>query len=283
MSTSTPELPNGRRTGRRIAIVAGAALGLLAVASISLGGVLIGTHATKRDAHGFYTTGEKTLATPTHALVAERIDVGASGPPGWLLGKNRLGTIRIAARGAPGEPIFVGIARRSQVDAYLAGVARDEIADFEVDPLSVTYDRRAGTATPAAPTGETFWASRASGSGRQTVTWPVQRGNWAAVVMNADGTPGVRAEVRLGAKTGFVLWIAGGLLALGALLAGAAVACCLAPRRRKPRALATAAKPAMPGFSPPATRQRTPQHGLLGNSETGATGLEPATFGLADR
>ena len=234
MTTSTTGPPPGRSAGRFIAVVAGTILGLLAVAAVALGGALVGMHSTQRDADGFYATGQKTLATPTHALVADDLDVGTDGP-GWLFRKSRLGTVRVAASGTAAKPVFVGIARTSQVGAYLRGVAQDQITDLEVDPLAVTYDRRPGTATPGAPGAQQFWASKASGSGRQTVTWPVQKGNWAVVIMNADGTSGVQAPVSVAAKAGFLVWLGAGLMGLGALFAAGAVACYLGGRTPKPR------------------------------------------------
>ena len=160
MTTSTTGPPPGRSAGRFIAVVAGTILGLLAVTSVALGGALVGMHSTKRDADGFYATGQKTLATPTHALVADKLDAGTDGP-GWLFRKSRLGTdprrgerARRRSRSSSASPA------RPQVDAYLRGVAQDEITDLEVDPLSVTYDRRPGTATPGAPGAQQFWASQ---------------------------------------------------------------------------------------------------------------------------
>jgi hypothetical protein len=228
MNTSARE-PAPRSAGRSIAIVAGATLGALAVSLVLAGGAFVAMHSSKRDADGFYSAGQKTLATPTAAIVADKLDVGGDGP-GWLFSKSRLGTLRVTARGTPEKPVFVGVARTSQVNAYLHGVAQDEITDVDVDPLSVTYHRRHGTATPAAPVDQTFWTSRASGSGRASVTWPVQKGNWAVVVMNADGTAGVQTPVSVGAKAGFLLWLGCGLLGLGALLAAGAVACFMGGR-----------------------------------------------------
>ena len=44
-----------------------------------------------------------------------------------------------------------------------------------------------------------------SGSGEQALDWTVQSGEWALVIMNADGSPGVSAgvsaDVRCGVKT----------------------------------------------------------------------------------
>ena len=198
-------------------------LGLIALASLIGGGVLVGVHATQRDADGFYASGSTSLSTPTSAFVSETLDVG-TGHPGWLFDKGRLGTVRVTATGTASCPVFVGVARQAEVDAYLRGVAYDEITDFDVHPLTTTTARHAG-ARRAGCSGRSQLLGRqsASGAGRQTVTWPVQKGDWAVVVMNADGTPGVahRPEARRrgsvscsGSESGCSL--GGGALAVGA-------------------------------------------------------------------
>ena len=241
--TTTRESGANRSAGRVIAGVAGWILAALAVTFVVLGGALLGMHSSKRDSQGFYSTGKARLHTPTHALVADKLDANG---PGWLFRKSRLGTIRVQATGIVGKPVFVGVAKTSQVDAYLRGVAQDQMTDFEVDPFSVDYERRAGTAVPAAPGSRSFWASRTSGSGRQTLTWPVEKGDWAVVIMNADGSAGVQAGVSVGAKAGFLVWLGGGLLALGALFAAWAATIYLGLRRGRSRAGAMGAGVARP-------------------------------------
>ena len=232
MNPTTHESGANHSAGRVIAGVAGWILAALAVTFVVLGGALLGMHSTKRDSQGFYATGKAKLHTPTHALVADKLDANG---PGWLFTKSRLGTIRVQATGTSAKPIFVGVAKTAQVDAYLRGVAQDELTDFDVDPFAVDYERRPGTAVPAAPGSRAFWASRTGGSGRQTLTWPVEKGNWAVVIMNADGSAGIEAGVRVGAKAGFLVWVSGGLLALGALFAAWAATIYFGLRRGRPR------------------------------------------------
>lgn len=206
------------RDGSRIAFtVIGAIAAVVAIVAIAAGGALVAVHETQRDADGFYVSGAKTLKTTTSALVSDKLDVGTDAPD-WLFRQGRLGTIRVSATGSAGNPIFVGLARESQVNAYLRGVTHDEITDFELDPFSVTSARRPGAATPSAPTTQSFWAESASGSGRQTLTWAVDEGSWAVVVMNADGAPHVVTDVSVGAKAGFLLWLGIGLFVAGGIL-----------------------------------------------------------------
>jgi hypothetical protein len=232
MNQSTHQ-PGARASRRRPAAVAAIVLGSIAATAVAGGALLVGVDHGKRDASGFYATGQTTLATPTHALVSDEIDLGNSGPS-WLFRKSRLGVVRIVATGTRDRPVFIGVGRTSQVRAYLRGVSQDRITDFDVDPFSVTHHARPGTSTPAAPTTQTFWSSHVSGSGRQTVRWPVQEGNWSVAIMNADGSAGIRTSVSVGAKTRLLLWVGIGSLTLGGLLAAGSAACFVAWRRRAP-------------------------------------------------
>jgi hypothetical protein len=56
------------------------------------------------------------------------------------------------------------------------------------------------------------------------VTWKVREGDWSVVLMNADGSRGVAADIDLGAKLTFLLWVAIGLLLGGVLVLGGSTA-----------------------------------------------------------
>ena len=227
--------PARRSGGRSAMIAAGACLLLLGLASLGVGGVLLAVHATQRDGSGFYASGTNPVSTPTHALVAGRLDVGTDGPD-WLFRKGRLGTLRVTATGTATRPVFVGIAPRNDVNRYLRGVAYDEIRDFELEPFAVATRHHAGTAAPVPPAGDGVWAASASGTGAQTLEWNVRKGDWAVVLMNADGTPGVTTSVGVGARLPFLPWLGAGLAAFGLLAATGGGVLIAAGSGRLPRA-----------------------------------------------
>ena len=95
---------------------------------------------------------------------------------------------------------------------------------MEYDPFRPRYRTDAGEQRPAAPGTQPFWVAAAEGTGRQTVSWEVDDGEWAVVVMNADGSRAVSADVEVGISSGWLLPIGAGLVAGGLLVTGVAVA-----------------------------------------------------------
>jgi hypothetical protein len=59
--------------------------------------------------------------------------------------------------------------------------------------------------------------------GSEPLTWRLREGNWSVVLMNADGSKGVAADVKLGANVGYLGRLTAALLAFGAVLLGLAV------------------------------------------------------------
>ena len=91
---------------------------------------------------------------------------------------------------------------------------RDELRDLD----GAAGTPLAGTAAPAAPQTQPFWVARATGSGEQSVRRKVRNGEWRAVVMAADGTPGVDADLSVGATVPDLDRLSGGLLVGGGIL-----------------------------------------------------------------
>ena len=216
--------PSRSRTGPVLALVGGSLAALLA-AILLLGGtaLLFADHYKTDD--GYYTTDSHTYASPTRALVTESLDVG-SDVPDWLNRSDRLGSLRIDPAG-PGA--FVGIARTSDVNAYLDGVAHDEIADLDYDPFSLDTTRRAGEGRPAVPAAQTFWA--ATSTDGRALDWKVREGEWSVVAMNADGSPGVSVDAKVGAKLPLIGGLGWGLAIPGAVLGLVAIALIVAGAR----------------------------------------------------
>jgi hypothetical protein len=188
-------------------IIGGALAALVALAALAGAAGLFWAHVAKDD-HGYLTTHAHRLHTPSRALVSTTLTVD-SAVPHWLLDK-----VRVDADGD--KPLFLGVARQSDVDAYLDGVANATVEDFDVSPFNVTYVEHAGGRTPPAPAAQRLWAASSSGDLR----WHLKKGKWAVVLMNADGSAGVDADVSVGAKVDAVLPTAIGLAVLGGLLAG---------------------------------------------------------------
>lgn len=195
------------------------------------------------DADGYYMSDPFTLDRPSSAVVATDMDLlrgrwetltEESFAEMFMATPN---DIRMQGIASEDDAIFLGIAPTSAVNEYLDGVAYEEITEWNADQaaiVEVEYTSFEGTVPPAPPRGETFWAVSASGMETQTLDWTIEDGDWTAVVMNADGSSGVAAELAFGAlpPSGWdaLHWtsFAAGLV----LVAGGAVLAYLGLRRR---------------------------------------------------
>jgi len=195
-------------------IAGGVVVAALAALALMTGGTGIWADATQRDADGYVSTHSHLYASGTRAIATDSVTVGTE-VPHWLFGKVRVETTST-------KPVFVGIARKSDVDAYLARSSYASATKLDLDPFRVTYVPHAGGRVPGRPAAQRFWSASSVGSGTQALTWKVRSGEWSLVAMNADGSPGVSVQVAVGAKFPWVLWAAIGLVVLGALLAALA-------------------------------------------------------------
>lgn len=210
--TSAPTQQAGRR--RVVRIVFGS-LGLLAALALigSAIAAIVGLE-TSRDANGYFVTHTHHYQTSSYALSTESLNV--DGVTGAL--EAGLLRLRITATSNDAEkPLFIGIARTAEIDRYLARVEHDELRDIKFDPFKIDY-RRLGTGAPTAlPSTQSFWQARASGSGTQTISWPVKKGKWTAVVMNADASRNVSVDAQLAARLAGAWWFVAVFIVLGAL------------------------------------------------------------------
>jgi hypothetical protein len=198
--------------GRTFALVLGSLSALAAVAVLAAGGIALVFDQTQRNASGYLMTNSTAFSTDTYALVSDSYRAGASRD--LFAARDILGTVRIRAHSA--QPVFVGIGRATAVDSYLGGVRREVATRF--DASRSDFRLHAGGAPPAAPTARHIWVAQSLGSGTQTLSWTPQNGNWRIVVMNANGSPGVHADLAIGARFPHLLWIGIGALGGGALL-----------------------------------------------------------------
>ena len=231
MTTTNRSDGSGLSPGRIVLAVVGACGAILAIALMAGGGTLIWAHQTQRDSAGYYTTPVSRFETSTSALTA-RVDLGsAPGEHGWTI-RHPAGTVRVRATSVDGRAIFVGIAPATDVDRWLSGVAHEQVTGPNFGPFTSRSTYVSGTQAAQSPTEQQFWSVSSVGPGTRTVHWPSRGGRWAAVVMNADASPGVAVAVSAGAKTGALLPIGIGLAAAGFLVALGATALLFGALRR---------------------------------------------------
>lgn len=229
-----PPRPAGSRwtTGRIFALVAGL-MGLVsAVGMLVAGGAVLAVDSSWRE-DGYLTSDEIPLTTTGHAVAADRIDLEDI-EPWWPDLDGLLGKVRIRATSTQqSSPVFIGVAPADRAADYLSGVDHSTLTEI-ADPAT-EYVHHPGGAPVMDPAESDIWTSQASGTGTQSLNWPLSDGIWTVVVMNADGSSGVDVSTDIGAEVPINRPVAIGLLVTGAVLGAVAIALVMIAVRRARR------------------------------------------------
>jgi hypothetical protein len=213
---AAPPPKSAQPSGRVAAIVTASLLGVGALSSFAVGGGALYGDGQK-DADGYLTSSAHRFSTERSAIASDDLDVDAHGSGKWVSTDN-YGKVRFKVDSASGKPVFVGIAKSSDVDAYLRGTDHTQVDDVDFDPFHADYSDAPSQTRPAAPAAQHIWAASSEGTGRRTVTWDVKSGDWSMVVMNADSSPGVDAKLSAGANVPVLDDIGWGGIGVGLIL-----------------------------------------------------------------
>lgn len=203
------------KPGHIIMLVLGILFSLIGLALMS-GAAFTGAVQAAQDKDGYLVSDGSRFATDSYALVSEPLDVllDEELPPG-VQANDTFGVLLRATASSADREIFLGIAPTAQVDTYLAGVAHAVVNDVGFDHR---YRNVPGTEIPDPPGEQDFWAVSAAGTGQQQIRWDLQSGDWTVVVMNADGSRPVSADLAAGVRLGFLGPLTVGLLITGLIL-----------------------------------------------------------------
>ena len=206
--------------GKVLLLVFGTLTGLVAIALIACGSLLLWFNSAKTDNEGYFTTDTRRFESTSYGIATEGIDINIDVPEwvrDWWFDPHNFTNLKLTgANNDPSKEVFIGLAKDSDVKAYFAGVEYDEIKELHYGPFRtdfrIDYRRYTGGSTPTQPASQTFWKASAHGAGTQVLKTPLETGVWSVVVMNADGSAGVDVDGSFGMSVPFVFRIGLGLL-----------------------------------------------------------------------
>ncbi len=203
---------------KMISVILGILLALAGVVSVTAGGFALGVHRHQSGSSGYFLAPGQTLGSKGFALTVPDVNEQlTSGWQRWLLSRAEA-TIRVTGSSRLPPPVFIGVGPTAQVSEFLSGVARDRVTGIDLIGGLVEYEHVDGVSVPGAPADQRFWVAKVAGSGSRTLEWALRDGDWAVVIMNADGSAPVAADVQLGARFGVVYPLVVGLTLAGVFL-----------------------------------------------------------------
>lgn len=207
---------------RRRGVVGAVLLAIGVVTSIAGAAVLtagvLGSNVTQlADSEGFFSTPRETFTTQSYALTSPTVGEITIHPAGVQNLPFDIATVRLSATSTEAN-VFVGIAPKADIDQYLEGVERSEIANLQYFPFSVDYQEISGAKVATSPAEQNFWAESSSGPGTQEIQWRVAPGDWGVVLMNADASPGVAVDLQTAVRSDLIAPIATLIIIIGVVL-----------------------------------------------------------------
>ncbi|MGD0802997.1 MAG: zinc-ribbon domain-containing protein [Candidatus Bathyarchaeia archaeon] len=215
---------NSWHTERIIALIFGGFILLIALGLMIGGGVLLWSQNSLTDRDGYMIMNPVPLTVSSYAIVQNNINIYMN--PGWWDTSNQsIVSIKITSTSNNDKPIFVGIVPQQVALTYFNGVNIDRLISYNWAPGRMiggdvpAYRTIPGGPPPTSPTSQVIWVAQSSGSGTQTVKWTPTSGEYWVVIMNADGSKEVNADVQVGVRVTILSWISWGLLIGGILVA----------------------------------------------------------------
>jgi len=219
--------------GRVTAVVLGSLVALTALGLLSGGAVLRFADVALRDPDGYLMSSSVRVESPGYAVTSGSLQLHG-GVNAVDLPNRWLGTVRVEVLGHTPNGTFVGIAPAEDVARYLQSVATSVVVDPADDDGRPTLEFTDGGSPRIVPTDADFWVASATGAGTQSLTWSPGPGEWTLVVMNAEGTTPVSADVAVGATAPVLDDAAWALLLAGLVMSGLAAALLVSSLRRSP-------------------------------------------------
>jgi hypothetical protein len=206
------------KAGRIVLLVFGIIFVLISFGLLVGGGVILAVDNGFKDSEGYYSTGMVPISAASTAIISQPADFEIN--TGWFFRSRSPLSIKIEAENLdPSKPVFIGVARQSDLNSYINGLSYDEVTGFDVWPDHIEHIHYPGNAVAPAPADQKFWIASASGTGTQTLRWDVTSGTYSVIYMNADGTSPVHGDITLAAKIPQVVHSLGiGLLVGGIVL-----------------------------------------------------------------
>ena len=186
------------RTGRVVLLVLGSLLILMGL-GLAAGAAVAGVFNAGQSDDRFLSLPEETYEVDSYALTLPEVSVD-----GGVRAEDSAATLQLQGQSVQGRDLFIGIGPSAEVDRYLRDVPRSELQDVSFAPFRVDYLDVQGTRAPAPPNSQDFWAESSSGSGEQSLEWNLDGGDWSVVVMNADGSRSVAADLQAGVRADFL-------------------------------------------------------------------------------
>ena len=175
------------------------------------------------DEDGYLKSKTQTIQVPSYGIVADEIDIELDQDAmRFFQRQGGFVSFKVTTESLdPTKEVFIGVARYADAYSYIDPMEYHEIADINMgwergDEQETVYILHPGDAPATPPTEQDFWVVQASSAAEQTISWDPEEGNYYVVLMNADGSEGITANIRLGVQVPFF----GGL---GDILIGAGV------------------------------------------------------------